>query len=92
VNSPVRNLLTAPNVYYVGLYIDIYRSTCLLKQCSGKLISKFRVLLLAIKGTVHGWWWIPTFLRNVLPPSAGQLNNVMIYKDTGCRMFLCFNI
>jgi hypothetical protein len=32
---------------YVGLYIDRYRSTCLLKQCSEKLMSKFRVLLLA---------------------------------------------
>jgi hypothetical protein len=85
VNSPVRNLLTTPNVYVCR---PAFRSTCLLKQCSEKLMSKFRVLLLAVKGSVHGWWWIPTFLKNVLPPSAGQLNNVVICKVTGCRM--CF--
>ena len=54
-------------------------------------MSKFHALLLDDTGTLHGRQ-VPPFLKNVLPPSSGQIHNVITCKATVCRIYLCFSV
>ena len=52
-------------------------------------MSKFHALVLEDTGTFHGRQ-LPIFLKNLLPPSSGQIHNVITYKATVCRIYFVF--
>ena len=49
----------------------------------------FHALALEDTGTFHGRQ-VPMFLKNLLPPSSGQVHNVINYKATVCRVYSVF--